>query len=370
MNDRERRPTRPGADLANPYVEGNHYFSVVRIAAAVARHWRVAIAAPVAFVVLMTAVVATRSESFAATASFVPEDPAERGGAASLAAQFGFDLGGVGSSQSPQFYANLLTSEAVLRRLVIGELSVVDRHGATVHGTLLSLMPFEDKGSRPAWRVAVDALRERHISVVVNRETNVVLMTITAPTPALAEAMAKALLQLLDDYNSGMRRSRAVEESRFIAGRIDEARALLDSAELHLQEFLRRNREFRSAPELSFEYDRLMRHVALRQEVFTSLVRAREQAQVDAVRDTPVFSIIDDPVGSGQRAGPSTVFLLVLAVCLGVPVGLVGALSADYLRFLRVSDAVAVEELRVAARDAATELRDPRTWLRGSEPRV
>ena len=60
-----------------------------------------------------------------------------------------------------------------------------------------------------------------------------------------------------------------------------------------MQAFLRRNREFRSDPELLFEHERLQRDVMMRQTVFTTLSQSLEQARIEAARNTPSIRIIE-----------------------------------------------------------------------------
>ena len=75
------------------------------------------------------------------------------------------------------------------------------------------------------------------------------------------------------------------------------------NAERAREDFLRQNRGFGNSPELMSEHDRLQRQVAMRQEVYTSLLRSQEQARIDAVRDTPLLAFIDTPSERQNRKG-------------------------------------------------------------------
>jgi capsular polysaccharide biosynthesis protein len=72
--------------------------------------------------------------------------------------------------------------------------------------------------SRPGWR-AVDRLREAISTSAVDRETGVVRLTVSATHPALSEQIAQRLLELLNEFNTEARQSRAQEEGRFIGAR-------------------------------------------------------------------------------------------------------------------------------------------------------
>jgi uncharacterized protein involved in exopolysaccharide biosynthesis len=47
---------------------------------------------------------------------------------------------------------------------------------------------------------------------------------------------------------------------------------------------------------LSFVYDRLVNNVTLRQQIYTSVAQAYEQARIDEVRDTPVITVVEAPL--------------------------------------------------------------------------
>jgi uncharacterized protein involved in exopolysaccharide biosynthesis len=54
-----------------------------------------------------------------------------------------------------------------------------------------------------------------------------------------------------------------------------------------MQAFLQANRQWANSPDLTFQHDRLERDIALRQQVYTTLVQSFEQARISEVRDTP-----------------------------------------------------------------------------------
>src|SRR5438876_484305 len=88
----------------------------------------------------------------------------------------------------------------------------------------------------------------------------------------------------------------ASQERRFLGERLDTARAELRRAEGALEKFLQRNRSYPNSPTLLFEHDRLQREAGLRQDVYSMLTQAYEQARMQAVRNTPSISLIDHPV--------------------------------------------------------------------------
>lgn len=204
----------------------------------------------------------------------------------------------------------------------------------------------------------------------VSRETGVVRLAVSSDHPVLAEAIAERLLDLLNEINLEVRQGRAQEEGRFISGRVGEAQAQLLAAETSLQGFLRQNREFGNSPELLFEHDRLQRQVVMRQEIYTSLLRSEEQARIDAVRDIPLFAVIDQPAGTAEVQGRRTVIRSAIAFVLGLMIAVVVAFVAEFTRRSRETGDPHYRELQGLAREAWSDLRHPTRWLRRGDKRV
>jgi uncharacterized protein involved in exopolysaccharide biosynthesis len=260
--------------------------SLLRIASTVLRSWRMVIALPLLLALLVGIYTLTRPRQYYASASFLPKtmDASSARGAAALAQQFGVNIGGDRPGESPQFYLDLIRNRSILRQVVEHKYTIESESGARRQATLVDLYDVEGDAVVPAWRKAAEELSNQ-ITASSVKETGLVQFTVSAPQPKLAEQVAERLLNVLNGFNTELRRSRAEEEGRFIRGRVEDARTELLAAERALQNFLVRNREFRNSPQLAFENERLERQVEMRQEVYSSLVRSQEQARVDAVRD-------------------------------------------------------------------------------------
>jgi uncharacterized protein involved in exopolysaccharide biosynthesis len=335
------------------------------------RNWRVVVGLPLALALVVGVWTISRDRMFAAAASFVPEATESRsGGAAALAQQFGLSLGGEQGRRSPQFYVDLLQSPAILKPLVETEYRLSGQSGAVVQGTLVELWEIESTSARrPSWRVAAYKLL-RNMSASVTRETGVIYVEVEAYHPALAEQITERMIELLHEFNTESRQQRAQEEGRFIAERVAHAQAEVLASEGALQDFLRRNREFRNSPELTFEHERLQRQVAMRQEVYTALLRAGEEARIDGVRDTPMLTVIDHPAGSALPQARGTVRKSLLAFLLGLMVAVFVAFVRESNRRSREAGDPHYREFEGLARQTWDELRRPARWLRRKEKPV
>jgi uncharacterized protein involved in exopolysaccharide biosynthesis len=338
--------------------------SLLEIANIVLRHWRTIISVPVVLALAVGVWTLTQDREYVVSASFLPQAAESRGlgGAAALAQQFGMSLAGDRSGQSPQFYVDLLRSRSVLREVVESEYQVPQTDGTVSRATLIDFYEVGRASNIPAWRRATKRL-SANLSTSVSRETGVVQLTVSATDPVLAEQVSERLLEILNRYNMEVRQARAQEEGRFISARLMDAHAGLLSAETALQAFLRQNREFRNSPELTFEHDRLQRQVAMRQEVYTSLLRSKEQASIDAVRDTPLLSVIDHPAGTAEPQGRGTGLRVILAFLLGLMLAALIAFGRELTRRGSEARDPEYQEFQGLARNVWEDLRHPRRWL-------
>lgn len=339
--------------------------ALIEIITALLRNWKALVILPLALAFVVGITSLNRERSYYATATFVPQAAESRsvGGAAALAQQFGVNLGGERAGQSPQFYEDLLRSTTILRRAVEAEYqlpadSLPARKGTLIDYWRLNLVMDPD----PAWRRATYRLRSA-IATTVRRETGVIELRVTSDRPVMAEQMAARLLELLNDYNLEVRQARGRDEARFTGGRLSESQAELRQAEDSLERFLRQNRDFRNSPELTFQHDRLQRHVLARQEVFAALLRAQEQARIDGMRDTPVLQIIDTPAETAQPMSRKVALRTMIAFILGLIVAVFFALAREFARRARRSNDPQFREFEGLARDVWRDIRRPRQLL-------
>ena len=261
----------------------------------------------VAAAVLALAASFVLPRAYTASASFVPEQTQRTNlpaGLAGLAGQFGF-ASGSGGSQSPEFYARLLSTRALRAALVASPIAgrtLIEYYGVGGH---------PDSVDRAVRRLAAD------YSVSVDRITQVVRLDVELRTPALAAAVAQRFLSAVDQFNSDIRRTLAGERRRFIENRVREAGEQLQGAENRLRDFLVANRSQEFSPRLQFDRGRLERRVTVAQDLYLSLQRDLQQASIDEVNDTPVISVIDPPVLPYRPSRPNRPVMVLMAAFLG-----------------------------------------------------
>lgn len=272
--------------------------------------------------------------SYTASGSFTPQG-VERsvGGAAALAGQFGISLPGGGvPSESPQFYLSLLRSRKVLGRLMADTFLVsgVERGDAVPRAvTLVELLEIEDEAEAVQRDLGIRWLQDR-VSARVTPTTGIIDFAVTTPWLELSEKIGSRLLELVVDFNRGTRQSQAAAERAFVGEQISDAEERLRTAEDELERFFEANRQFENSPELVFEHDRLERQVAMRQELFTSLSQAYDDARIAEVRNTPLITVVESPEQPVQADPRGLRVRVLLAFMMGGMVGVGFAFTREF----------------------------------------
>ena len=269
-----------------------------------------------------------RPALYVASGSFVAQgatDPS-RSGLASLAGQFGVTLPQGNQSLSPEVYAKLLKSRVLLLAIARDTFPVQELGGRRV--PLLDV--FEIEGGSAARREERGLrLLDKLVTASVAKPTGVVEFTVSTKWRSVSLAIATELINGVNAYNERTRQGQAAAERKFVEGRLAIAGADLRDAEDRLERFLQTNRNLGGSPELSMQRDRIQRDVSLRQQVFTSLTQAYEEARIREVRDTPVITILEPPAVPTEPASRGRAIRVLLGLILGAFFGALVAFASD-----------------------------------------
>jgi uncharacterized protein involved in exopolysaccharide biosynthesis len=312
---------------------------------ALLRRPRLVFGVPLLAAVLTSIAVLLMRPTYAATASFVAENPVQSrlpAGLSGLASQFGVNLAAE-ASRSPAFYADLLRSREILGEVLASKIAgLASDDSVTVYGL------YRITGVTPERQLdeGIKALRER-IKLAVDQRTNIVHVSVEAPSAVAARDVLQLLLDRLNDFNLHTRQSTAGERRKFVEGRVTSSEQHLRAAEEALRAFYERNRQWQSSPQLRFEEQQLNRQVAVQQELYLNLRREYETARIEEVNNTPVLTIIDHPAVPGRRIRPQrtitvllvTIVVAILASTLAIVLqhhqDLLASGDPEYLRFHR-----------------------------------
>jgi uncharacterized protein involved in exopolysaccharide biosynthesis len=308
-----------------------------------------------------------KPQLYRASASFLPQatDGARDGGLANLAGQFGVSLPSSGGSQSPDFYARLLRSRVILEPLVRDTLAVAEMGGK--HVAIVDLLSAPGATDKVREENGIERLRSL-INPSVNKSIGEVGIGVTTQWPSVSLAIVKGLLGGVNDFNQRARQIQAGRERKFIDSLLVAKRAELRAAEDSSERFQSGN-SLAISPALTKMRDRIQRDLLMKQQVYTSLAQAYEDARIREVRDTPLITLLDPPsvpsVAEPRRRVQTVVVGLLLGGFIGSLLFMVSTMTA---RRREQGNADATEFSR-AVGEVSTGLTAPVRWLTGRRPR-
>ena len=343
-----RRPAGPQLSLLTLVTTALEYrVSILR--------WAVVTAVLVVLVGLML------PRSYTVSASFVPQARRAPSSLSGLATQLGISIPSE-PGQSPSFYADLLKSRPILQAVASSHYALVV-NGDSVSGTLADVLKIDDETEVLRRDAAVDELM-RAVTVGLTQRTGVVSVDVKTRYAELSVQICQRLLGLLNSFNLETRQSQAAAERQFVEGRLRDAKQDLRLAEDALQAFLLRNRDYRNAPELSFQQDRLSRELVVQQQVYATLAQAYEQARIEEVRDTPVITVLASPQRPGRPDRRALFKRAFLALLVGGVLGFLVAAWRAYVQEARQDEPGAFDRFALLRREAREDLRRPWSLLR------
>lgn len=329
--------------------------SLWTIATAVVRRPQVVLLTPIVVVLAMTLPVFLQGRTYTSMASFTSAGRRSASPISGLAAQFGVSVPPTDGGQSPSFYVDLARSSTILRAVAAQPLDVRTDTGRA-RGSLAAMWNIQ--AGTPAEREELVVRRLRgvvHASVA--QKSGVVTVEVRTQYPDLSLHIATNLLDQIHAFNLASRQSIAAAERRFTQSRLVEAQQELRGSENRLQDFMLRNRDYRSSPDLVLEYDRRMREVVMHQQLYTTLAQALDQAQIEEVRNTPVIQVVERPVRAAFPDGRGIMRRATLGGFAGVFLGVVLAVIAQLVQRLQNGANPEFSEFQDALRSLS-----PRRW--------
>ena len=316
------------------------YVAVLRM------HIRLIIAIPLALAALSVGGSLLRPREYAARAAFLSSEPGSMSGSlgalSSVASQLGIPaLSAVAQSsggQSTQFYGDLLTSNTLLHSVVTTRYvatTAAENGGVPFEGTLIDYLEVSGKTQTDRELAAMDRVARSMLVVSVDRPTGVIRFDVRTKNRQLSALVARKILDLVNEFNLRRRQSQAGAEREFDAIR---ARASLDSlhaAESALADFRATNIDFSRSPRLATREVELQRRVSMAQQIYTTVAQRYEIANIEAVRNTPVITVLDAPEGLVEARPRYTRQIAMGVFTVGLVLACLVALSMERLKSAR-----------------------------------
>lgn len=263
---------------------------------------------------------------YTAFVSFIPQSKRNASPVSGLAAQFGLSSLSQEGSQSPQFFADLVTSPTVLRDVATARYTF----NANGHRVTQSLVQAYGKGNGSSGEQVEAAAKElsEHLSTSVSVKTGLITLKVAQSNPDLAAQIASTLIDRINAVNLRLRQEQASADRQFAELQVAGLAAELRAAEDRLQQFMQENRDIRT-PRLTLEQDRLSRDVSMKQAVYSAMQSSYEQDRIESLRDNPVIAVVDYPTRPPTPDSRGLFQGLVGGLFLGFLIGVIASLMID-----------------------------------------
>ena len=133
------------------------------------------------------------------------------------------------------------------------------------------------------------------INLDMDKLSNLIKIEVVAPESALASAISNSIIEKLNESQIAFKSSKIKEKKLFIKNRLDDSQKELYLLEEGLKTFLDKNRNINSSPALMLELNRQEREVEMQMQIFTTLKREFELAQIEEVEKSNMIIILDAP---------------------------------------------------------------------------
>lgn len=246
-------------------------------------------------------------DRFETEASFMPSGPNQSelgsalssvaGGLGGLASSMGLLSGGGGSGTivNPKFYADLVTTDAIL-------LQVLDTTGKNPYN-YIKIYHLKSKTPLRLRDAALEHLRRR-VKVDLDPRTSVITVRFAGLTPEFSVQVMHTLLDALNRFNIQTLQTTAHAKTKFTETRVAVMKDDVSVAEGRLRDFLLQNRTYAQSPLLTLQQAQLRQDFTLKNEMLVSLENTLEKARLDEVRDTPVLTILNEPLLPSKPSYP------------------------------------------------------------------
>jgi uncharacterized protein involved in exopolysaccharide biosynthesis len=235
-------------------------------------------------------------------------------------------------SQGKLIYPEIIKSRTLAKK-------VLQKNFKSIHykkeKTLLEILTKTDKKSKKG----LDTILIRGVDIFINSldvkenlKTGIISLVIEASEPKLSSDIASALIQELDTHQKRFTKKQVKKKRLFIQERIKDVNIELIKIEEALKNFRIQNRKYVDSPSLLLEFERLMREAEVQKQLYITLKKEFEMAQIEEVEDSDILYIIDEPETPLYYSRPRKRFFVILTGLLGIGLGLIIALINNSIK--------------------------------------
>lgn len=240
-----------------------------------------------------------------------------------LATQFGF--GGISSSDNYNI-TDVVKSRMIIKKIIDKKWKTSKNNNKEVY-----LYDFWDIKGANAWirkEKTIERIKEL-ISVEKDKETGLISISILTEEPQLSADIVNYIVVEATNYIIEAQQKSGAEKRIFIEQRLVETKNELNNAEEALKEFREKNRAIFETPELQLEYERLLRNIDIKLEIYLTLQKQKELALIEEKKDTPIINVLDIGEMPLKKAKPHRAVLLIIFSLSGIILSVISSFLID-----------------------------------------
>ena len=264
----------------------------------------------------------TSSPVFVSTAKILPSDGgSSKSDLLSMASQFG--VGPVKKSldlTSSELYPEIIKSRH-LCKLLLKEKFNTKKFG--LDQPLLKILVYGNSliDSSNFHRIQSKGvvMLQKMISVKNTKKNSPLLrLSVYANEAKFSKDLAVSVIHKLDEMQKGFKLQKIQDKLSFIKKRMVEVESYLIKAEESVKTFRDKNRNIIKSPSLKLEEARLLRDVKIQLEIYITLKKEIELAQIEEVENSSMLSILDEPEVPLKRQSPKLDRIFFISLIMGI----------------------------------------------------
>jgi len=241
-----------------------------------------------------------------------------------------FGLGGVAPTpndiSSAKLFPDILKSKTLSHNLLKKTFNT-ESYGDSV--SLLDILINDNSiNDNVRTEMAVIKLKNK-ISIKQGYNSPLITISASSPEPKLARDITDAILIELTNLQKKFKLQKINEKRLFISDRIKIVDDELNKSEKNLKKFREQNRNITGSPALLLEEDRLKRDVQVQLQIYITLKRELELAQIEEVEQSTALTILDPPEIPVFRSSPQKRRGMTIALIFGISLGVVIAILKE-----------------------------------------
>ena len=164
---------------------------------------------------------------------------------------------------------------------------------------------------------AVEELEDR-IIIDKKEDTGLIKISVIFEERHLSSEIVNYIGHYIKDYIANEINYHSTNYRLFIQDRLENSLEKLKNSEVELLDFQKKFPISFNTPELEMKRSRLVRNVELNQEIFTTLSKQSELAEIEELREKPIINILDYATPSIKRHSPKRKLIAIFAFILSL----------------------------------------------------